>query len=190
MNTRQVKAFPYVPSALHIMPIVNNRLKPHEDGSAFQPLVTTISLGSHTVLDIHHYLSSTSPSPPMTTSAPPSNLVDQASPIAAIPLAHLLLLPRSLLIISSSLYTSHLHGIAARTEDVVRVCPSDPPGSGDAVIANADLLGDATIIDSLRDTGFWVGHRASRTSLTFRHVAKVVKGGAFSLAIGGLKRRG
>ena len=190
MSTRQVKASLYISFFYMDMPIVDTRLQPHEDGPAFQPLVATISLGSHTVLDIHHYLSSTSPSPPMTTSVSPSNLTDQASPIAAIPLAHLLLLPRSLLIVSSSLYTSHLHGIAARSEDVVRLYPSDPPGPRDAVIANADLLGDATIVDSLRDTGRWVGQRASRTSLTFRHVAKVVKGGAFSMALGGLKRKG
>jgi alkylated DNA repair protein alkB family protein 6 len=149
--------------------------------------VATISLGSHTVIDIHHYLSATSPSPPMTATALPADTDGQARPIAAIPLAHLLLLPRSLLILSSSLYTSHLHGISARTEDVIRSVPALPDAEVVA-IANADLLGDATIIDSLRDKGSWNGVRGTRTSLTFRQAEKVLKGGAFSMALGGLKR--
>jgi len=123
----------------------------------------------------------------MTTTTPPSES-DRAKTIAAIPLAHLLLLPRSLLILSSSLYTSHLHGICARIEDVVRSSPADPPDEDGVVIANGDLLGDATIIDSLRDNGRWSGERGTRTSLTFRHVEKVLRGGAFSMALGGLKR--
>ena len=114
---------------------------------------------------------------------------DNARPIAAIPLAHLLLLPRSLLILSSSLYTSHLHGISALTEDDIYTTETGSPRSeGGVVIANADLLGDSTIVDSLRQKGRWKGQRGTRTSLTFRHANKVLKGGAFSVGAGRLKR--
>lgn len=136
------------------------------------------------MLDVHHYLSATSPSPPMI--ATPSNSLNlEARPIAAIPLAHLLVLPRSLLILSSSLYTSHLHGITARSLDVIR-----QPGNGDGegvVVANAELVGDSTVVDALR-SGSWQGERGVRTSLTFRQAEKVLKGGAFQMALGGLKR--
>lgn len=99
--------------------------------------------------------------------------------IAAVPLAHLLLQPRSLLILSSSIYASHLHGIEGRNEDAV----ADIPGG----IANADLVGDAAVKDALAD-GSWKAERGERISLTFRHAQKVVKGGAFSMALGALRR--
>lgn len=160
--------------------------QPHEDGPAFRPIVATLSLGSYTILDIHHYLSTTSPSPPMTTSEAMAEEADSlyGRPIAAIPLAHLLVLPRSLLILSSSLYTAHLHGITAAEVDTVTSTPS--PGA--VHIANAALLGDAEIIDKLRNEGSWRGQRETRTSLTFRHAQKVLKGGVFSMVRGGLHR--
>lgn len=99
--------------------------------------------------------------------------------IAAVPLAHLLLQPRSLLILSSSLYASHLHGIEGRRTDDIK----DIEGG----LANGDLVGDALVKDAIRD-GKWKEDRGERISLTFRHVEKVVKGGAFSLALGALRR--
>ena len=129
----------------------------------------------------------------MIPSDPPPTLPNESHggrPIAAIPLAHLLLLPRSLLILSSSLYASHLHGISARTEDVViRRNHAQDHSNGDGVqIVNTDLLGDASVIDALRDNGQWTGIRETRTSLTFRHVEKVLKGGIFAMNHGALKR--
>lgn len=187
--------------------------QPHEDGPAFRPLVATISLGSHTILDLHHYISPTSPSPPMTSSHIPSDSTAATSDgheeriIAAVPLAHILLLPRSLFILSSSLYTSHLHGITGRVvDDLASLTPTgggrdpnkdpeveDKPQDtgrrsiGQAVIANAELVGDATTLDALRD-GSWRAERGERVSLTFRHANKVVKGGALGLAAAALKR--
>ncbi|OXB37217.1 hypothetical protein J007_03024 [Cryptococcus neoformans] len=163
-------------------------IAPHEDGPAFQPLVATISLGSHTVLDLHHYISSTSPSPPMiaTISSMDNDSGNSARPVAAVPLAHLLLLPRSLLILSSSLYTSHLHAIAAKTQDSVKAGGAD---DGDVVaVANAELLGDPAVMESLRDGGVWVKERGVRTSLTFRHAQKVIKGGALGKVMGNMRR--
>ncbi|WVQ97898.1 hypothetical protein IAU59_005015 [Kwoniella sp. CBS 9459] len=176
-------------------------ISPHEDGPAFHPLVATVSLGSHTILDIHQYLSTTLPSPPLIASpAPADGEVDgqQGRPIAAIPLAHLLLMPRSLLILSSSLYTSHLHAITSRTKDVVYPSPrtdqetdtaSTPEGreANGVTIANTDLLGDAEVVDAIRN-GRWEGERGTRTSLTFRHAEKVLKGGVASIIGGALKR--
>ncbi|EIW65472.1 hypothetical protein TREMEDRAFT_57997 [Tremella mesenterica DSM 1558] len=166
-------------------------ISPHEDGPAFRPLVVTLSLGSHTVLDLHQYLSYTSPSPPM-TATPSSDLQDstEGRPIAAVPFAHVLLMPRSLLVLSSSLYASHLHGISARTEDFVSSSssPVSASASGGVVIANADLIGDPEVGDALRDAGSWRGIRGTRTSLTFRHAEKVLKGGALGLIHGALRR--
>lgn len=170
MNINPIKGSLLVHPSYHRQRIVLMS-QPHEDGPAFQPLVCMISLGSHTILDIHHYLSPTAPSPPMTASP--------GRTVAAVPLAHLLLLPRSLLILSSSLYTSHLHGIAERRIDRIK----DIPGG----VANANLVGEAETIEALMD-GTWEKERGERISLTFRHAEKTVKGGALGMALNAMKR--
>ena len=164
-------------------------IQPHEDGKAFRPLVATLSLGSHSVLDIHHYTSQSSPSPPMiaTPQDTPSLPGTDGRPIAAIPLAHLLIMPRSLLILSSSLYVSHLHGISSNTSDTV-VADAEDAKDGAVTIANKGLIGDSAVMDSLREDGRWTADRETRTSLTFRRAEKVLKGGAFAMALGGLRR--
>ncbi|RXK37414.1 hypothetical protein M231_05314 [Tremella mesenterica] len=181
-----------LPDFLTAFPDIIQRIETFLDhGPAFRPLVVTLSLGSHTVLDLHQYLSYTSPSPPM-TATPSSDLQDstEGRPIAAVPFAHLLLMPRSLLVLSSSLYASHLHGISARTEDFVSSSssPVSASASGGVVIANAELIGDPEVGDALRDAGSWRGIRGTRTSLTFRHAEKVLKGGALGLIHGALRR--
>jgi alkylated DNA repair protein alkB family protein 6 len=136
-------------------------------------MVATISLGSHTVIDIHHYLSS-SPSPPMTA---------VSGAIAAVPLAHLLVLPRSLLVLSASLYTTHLHGISPLSSDIVTESEE-----GDGVrVANVGLLGNETVTGAICE-GSWQGERQVRTSLTFRKAERVLKGGLFSMTGGGVRR--
>ena len=40
--------------------LIVSLLQPHEDGPAFYPTVSTISLGSHTLLDFYHHLSASS----------------------------------------------------------------------------------------------------------------------------------
>jgi alkylated DNA repair protein alkB family protein 6 len=99
--------------------------------------------------------------------------------VAAIPLAQLLLLPRSLLILSSSLYASHLHGIAERSVDDIK----DINGG----VANMELIGDSGVLDGLR-AGDWRRERGERISLTFRHAEKVIKGGALGMALSAMKR--
>jgi alkylated DNA repair protein alkB family protein 6 len=141
---------------------------------------------------------------------------DSGRSIAAVPLGHVLLMPRSLFILTGSLYSSHLHGIAARERDsfiapereeagTPAAAASDPSGAGEAdsadgadalphstpkakaeadVVANASLLG----LDALPRDAFTY-ERDTRVSLTFRHANKVLKGGAFGLAMGGLRRK-
>nr|XP_019008654.1 uncharacterized protein I206_06336 [Kwoniella pini CBS 10737]OCF47435.1 hypothetical protein I206_06336 [Kwoniella pini CBS 10737] len=169
-------------------------ISPHEDGPAFRPLVATLSLGYHTILDIHHYLNPTKPSPPMTSQV--ESDTESGKTIAAIPLAHLLLMPRSLLILKSSLYTSHLHSISSKEEDtIVHRTLSDSvsedrivKANGGVEIANMELLGDAEVIDSLKNTGEWTAKRDTRISLTFRQAEKVLKGGALGALSNALKR--
>lgn len=114
------------------------------------------------MLEIFHYVSHEAPSPPMTAAA--------AGPIAAVPLGKLLLMPRSLLILSGSLYTSHLHGIEARPEDT----------NLGIEIANIDQLGDDEASARLKE-GTWSKSRSLRTSLTFRHAKKTLRGGLAGL---------
>ncbi|KAJ9090994.1 hypothetical protein QFC21_007339 [Naganishia friedmannii] len=100
---------------------------PHEDGPAYYLAVAIISLSSPQCIDLYQYLSTTDPSRPLTATAPslmpdPDPTSDDPTsapapdghgkPIAAIPLARIYLEPRSLLILSSTLYYSHLHGIS------------------------------------------------------------------------------
>jgi alkylated DNA repair protein alkB family protein 6 len=118
-----------------------------------------------------------------------ASITDDPAPrvIAATPLAHMLILPRSLLVLSSSLYTSHLHGIRAQTKDVVHQGEGVGGSKGDLIV-NADLLGNAEITDALRD-GSWTGDRGVRTSLTFRTADKVLKGGGAANLLKGVMKK-
>lgn len=80
---------------------------PHEDGPLYYPVVTNITLNSHTVLDF--YL-------PRKSNGGETGDEDAKATTA---IGSLLLQPRSLLITSGALYTDYLHGIEPRTEDVV-----------------------------------------------------------------------
>ncbi|KAL4401032.1 hypothetical protein ACI68E_002356 [Malassezia pachydermatis] len=70
---------------------------PHTDGPAYDPVVATISLGGHTVLDIYEH------TPDKPTPAQPSFVIVQE--------------PRSLLITYGEAYTRFKHGIAERVHD-------------------------------------------------------------------------
>ncbi|XP_069681014.1 alpha-ketoglutarate-dependent dioxygenase alkB homolog 6 isoform X2 [Periplaneta americana] len=71
-------------------------IMPHLDGPLFHPTVTTVTCGSHTVLDFYT---------PRNTDA------------ALEPCTSLLLERRSLVVLSDDMYTKHLHGIAEREDD-------------------------------------------------------------------------
>jgi alkylated DNA repair protein alkB family protein 6 len=123
--------------------------------------------------------------------------------VAAVPLAHVLLLPRSLFVLTHTLYADHLHGIATRERDVCfapgvergEKMEIDEAGAGaeakpePVVVANAELLGRPDVQAALASPDGWAADRGTRTSLTFRRAEKVLKGGAFAL-VGGKLRRG
>lgn len=122
-------------------------IMPHEDGPLYHPTVTTISLGSHTLLDFY---------------SPISRLDDHDGDGDDAPLTEekrhlfsLLVRPRSLLILQEEMYQRLLHGIQACTQDTLT----------DKVLnlAAAGALPGETLT------------RGTRVSLTIRHVPKVMK---------------
>ncbi|KAF5381530.1 hypothetical protein D9757_008146 [Collybiopsis confluens] len=72
------------------------------DGPAYHPVVATISLGSHTVFHYYKYTSGTEGSGGSSDST--------ARVIDPVPVLSVFLEPRSAIITTGSLYTSHLHG--------------------------------------------------------------------------------
>ncbi|KAI1492488.1 Alkbh6 protein [Biscogniauxia mediterranea] len=73
-------------------------IMPHKDGSAYHPVVCTVSLGASLCLNIHK--------------------AKEDGALEAEPAWRILQEPRSLLITTADLYTHFLHGIADITEDV------------------------------------------------------------------------
>lgn len=78
---------------------------PHEDGPLYHPTVTTISLGSHTLLDFYAPVSIWEGDAPQTE----ENRF----------LLSLLVKPRSLLILQDEMYQRLLHGIQPRAQDAL-----------------------------------------------------------------------
>ncbi|CRG85774.1 hypothetical protein PISL3812_02790 [Talaromyces islandicus] len=92
-------------------------IMPHEDGSAYYPLVATVSLGAPIVLDLYEKKASG----------------DDDEKGGRKPAFRILQEPRSLLITTNELYTQYLHGIAE--------CLTDEDLGFDG-IANWEMLGD------------------------------------------------
>ncbi|XP_031312805.1 alpha-ketoglutarate-dependent dioxygenase alkB homolog 6 isoform X4 [Camelus dromedarius] len=124
------------------------RTGPHEDGPLYYPTVSTISLGSHTMLDLYEPRQPEDDDPTEQPRPPPQ------------PATSLLLEPRSLLVLRGTAYTSLLHGIAPARVDVLdaaslppnaAACPSAQPGARLA--------------------------RGTRVSLTIRRVPRVLRAG-------------
>ncbi|CAL4236657.1 unnamed protein product [Meganyctiphanes norvegica] len=85
-------------------------IMPHEDGPLFYPTITTINLGSHTVLDYYSPIS-------QDESYSENQVLDFSSRL----IGSLLLEPRSLLIVQDEMYTSFLHGIREVSSDIVNM---------------------------------------------------------------------
>ncbi len=105
----------------------------------------------------------------------------EAGPIAAMPMASVYLEPRSLWIMTQSLYSTHLHGISESTEDVL-VSQKEgvntgerSDGKGQVLVVNEELIGDPKVKEALIKDGLYRHARETRTSLTFRKVNKVIK---------------
>lgn len=80
-------------------------IMPHEDGPLYHPTVTTISLGSHTLLDFYRPVGSLDEEAPQTE--------DNRY------LFSLLVKPRSLLILQDEMYQCLLHGIRGCVQDTL-----------------------------------------------------------------------
>ncbi|XP_006899722.1 PREDICTED: alpha-ketoglutarate-dependent dioxygenase alkB homolog 6 [Elephantulus edwardii] len=121
-------------------------IMPHEDGPLYYPTISTISLGSHTMLDLYEPRQTEEDDDPAEPPRPPPR-----------PTTSLLLEPRSLLVIRGTAYTRLLHGIAATCTDALdgslppnaTSCPRAQPGA--------------------RLT------RGTRVSLTIRRVSRVLR---------------
>ncbi|KAK6331134.1 hypothetical protein TWF696_003204 [Orbilia brochopaga] len=126
-------------------------ISPHEDGGAYYPVVCTVSLGSHTVLEI-------TPKTSHTSSTNEHSNVEESTGGYRI-----FQEPLSLLITTGSLYTSHLHGIAPVKVDENLTA---------ATVVNWPLLAEGTRRE-IEGGGGVVQRREVRVSLTCRDVLKV-----------------
>ncbi|KAL7278747.1 hypothetical protein ACG7TL_007751 [Trametes sanguinea] len=106
-----------------------------------------------------------------TTAAGPMSATGSGKPIDPTPILSLLLEPRSLVITTSSLYTSHLHGIDEVQEDRFEADGRTPQQR----IANYDMLRSQQAKEAIANGGKL--ERGMRFSLTCRDVEKVAAGG-------------
>ncbi|XP_016049711.1 alpha-ketoglutarate-dependent dioxygenase alkB homolog 6 isoform X1 [Erinaceus europaeus] len=124
-------------------------IMPHEDGPLYYPTVSTISLGSHTMLDLYK------PRQPEEEDGPAEQPRQPPRPTTS-----LLLEPRSLLVLRGTAYTGLLHGIAAASVDELDAT-SLPPNAAACRLAQPGAR-------LVRDT---------RISLTIRRVPRVLRTG-------------
>lgn len=164
------KLYPLIPglfeskNANHIL--VNEYLPgagimPHSDGPLFYPTISTISCGSHTVLNFYNsttsvpadeYMKAIAMGPPFAESNCGASSSDTELNRKII--CKLLIEPRSLLILKHDMYAKYLHGISDALEDVV-----------DEHIKNLENCCEP----------YKIGDRVERNiriSLTIRHVPK------------------
>lgn len=120
-------------------------IMPHLDGPLYFPTVSTISLGSHTVLNFYE-----------------SSLEEDGdySRQGTTPKFKILLEQRSLLLLQSDMYKSYMHGIEEVKSDAIER----------SSISNLKHLGDHTLRTSIESSELIVQERGLRVSLTIRHV--------------------
>jgi alkylated DNA repair protein alkB family protein 6 len=159
-------------------PFSDEIFKPHEDGPSYHPVVATISLGSHAVFHYYNYKSED----PLAASESTNQSSDTGRVVNPVPILSVLLEPRSVIITTSSLYTSHLHGIQELHEDVI--APTSAADTRiplvvglDVPIANWQMLTGENERRIVRDGGTL--RRGTRYSLTCRDVEKVAGGTTF-----------
>ncbi|PWN94324.1 hypothetical protein FA10DRAFT_264866 [Acaromyces ingoldii] len=128
-------------------------IMPHEDGDAYFPAVATISLGSHTLLDIYRYASEDK------AESESKGRAREQDPRFSI-----LQERRSLLVTRGAAYKAFLHGIAERRQDTQEHLSK---------VINADRIKDAELKSALNGSSL---ERQKRLSLTLRDVERVSKG--------------
>ncbi|KAI6147815.1 hypothetical protein BKA82DRAFT_4355004 [Pisolithus tinctorius] len=145
-------------------------IMPHEDGPSYYPVVATISLGSHTIF--HYFRYNPESEVMMDSTISQQDGKGNGRSIDAKPVLSVLLEPRSAIITTDDLYTSHLHGIDETLSDtfVGRGWLRHATGE-EVLIANWQNIGDENIHEVVRHGGTLT--RAMRYSLTCRDVAKV-----------------
>ncbi|XP_067938975.1 alpha-ketoglutarate-dependent dioxygenase alkB homolog 6-like [Watersipora subatra] len=121
-------------------------IMPHEDGDLFYPTVSTITIGSHGVLDFYRHLEDSNIS---LNESRTSTLDDRY-------IGSVLLERRSLVLVQELMYTSYLHGIKEVESDAL----------------NESIR---NIEETIYKTGDTVS-RGTRISLTIRHVNKSIGG--------------
>lgn len=124
---------------------------PHVDGSLYYPTVTTISLGSHTLLDFYEPFQSEDQATEETIQ---DNSFDNRYKFS------LLLEPCSLLVLKDNMYNVLMHGIKETTEDIF----------DEKVIFNAENLSKNEKFSQSS-----IMKRDTRISLTIRNVPKIIK---------------
>ncbi|BGP27369.1 oxoglutarate/iron-dependent oxygenase [Rhodotorula toruloides] len=159
---------------------------PHTDGPAYQPLTATLSLSSHTILSLRSPPSWLSSPRPSTTSAS-----QKASDAKEVEKVDVFLPPRSLVLLSGTLYQEWLHGIQpleVSLPESLRGCANweqywaSRMDACEGEEARDEVRKERVAVE---DKGW---KREKRISLTCRRVkGKVRKGLALGL-LGGLKR--
>lgn len=85
-------------------------IMPHTDGPLFYPVITTISLGSHTVLDFYERQGTDE----VNIGDTPASSMEPRGKVVSV-----LIEPRSLLVVKDDLYHKHLHSISEQEADEV-----------------------------------------------------------------------
>ncbi|KIJ64381.1 hypothetical protein HYDPIDRAFT_112387 [Hydnomerulius pinastri MD-312] len=141
-------------------------IMPHEDGPSYHPVVATISLGSHTVFHYYSYRSERESAPSNSAFSNAGRTIDPT------PVLSVFLEPRSAIVTTGPLYTSHLHGIDEVTADTFTGHGKlRRPTGEEVVISNWQALKTEGMGEVLRDGGTL--YRKARYSLTCRDVEKV-----------------
>jgi alkylated DNA repair protein alkB family protein 6 len=136
---------------------------PHEDGTAYAPVVATVSLGGSVCLEITA----------KATSVEETDTDDAAKSTYNVP-TRILQEPRSLLITTGDAYRDLMHGVPAVEVD-------EDLNAG--AVANWSLLADTERIVQAGDRSL----RQTRVSLTYRDVLKVSS--AASKVLGGFGKK-
>ena len=137
-----------------LLKLVNGLLFYHEDGPLYNPTVSTISLGSHTLLDFYKPISQIKAPSDLADSEPVNFSLDDRYMFS------LCLEPRSLVILKEDMYKVYLHGIKEVNKDVIN----------SNLVANFDQL-DKSVVDL---TPSFILNRQTRVSITIRSVVNVV----------------
>lgn len=135
-----------------------------------------MSLDSHAIFHYYKYIPEDDSAASKATDAPS----DAGRVVDPTPVLSVLLEPRSVIITTASLYTSHLHGIQEVEEDnIVTSGDGQVPlvGGLGTPIANWGMLLNETKSSVMRSGG--VLTRGTRYSLTCRDVEKVASGTSF-----------